>query len=112
MYQEEEMQEQPITAREMRAAAEAAEWRSRVMNGLTELTRRLDQLEMREENPLTPFGENYAEIARENTDLKREVVRLRSRLQMMQAGYNAIATIQARLDANEQEMGGNRCCTG
>ena len=47
-----------------------------------------------------------------NDELREENKRLRSRLQMMQAGYNAIATIQARLDANEQEMGGHRCCTG
>ena len=132
MYLEEEMQGQQMTQEEQRRWIYVSTRIDHLLNEQHSLRTRLEALEQ----PLSAFEDqpSLVEAMRENRDriadekravqdqldralsenekLAAEVLRLRSRLQMMQAGYNAIATIQARLDANEQEMEGQRCCTG
>lgn len=124
MYLEEEMQ---TTA--------AERWRdylcNRVDHILTEqqkMSERLSALEGEARNPLGGFeeedraakgwvsaeayqqlGARFSDLKKRASELEEEVGRLQRRLTMMQAGYNAISTIQARLDANEREMGGHRC---
>ena len=82
-----------------------------VAEALVDLGFRVKQLESGNVEREPDRGE-LRRLRADNDELRQENKRLRSRLQMMQAGYNAIATIQARLDANEREMEGNRCCTG